>query len=103
MSQTKKTVIMFLVSALLGGGAWYLNTSGIMSGLSSSALSFGSECTAKTVKNQASIYRKSLINLKKIEKVRDEVEQKISTLRDPGEEAELAKQQKIFRALTRKM
>ena len=71
---------MFLVSALLGGGAWYLNVTGIFGGLSSSVLTFGAECTEESIKEQASTYRKTLIKLKKAESIREMLEAEITTL-----------------------
>lgn len=101
MSYTKKTLVMFLVSALLGGGAWYLNTVGVFGEMASSVFGTTFVCSEENLKKQAGEYRKTLIQKRKADSYREELEKTITSLRDAGKVDEMEQQQKSLRVLIR--
>ncbi len=93
---------MLLVSAILGGGAWYLNATGVLSGLSSSAIP-QFVCTENNLKKQASYYRQTQIRRRKALVIEKQLETEISTLRAEDKLTEMQEKQANFRILIRQI
>lgn len=92
---------MLLVSIVLWGGAWYLNTTGVLDGLSSSVFGPTFVCSEENLKKQAKEYRQKIIQQRKANIYRDELESTIIALRDAGNTTEMQQKQKSLRTLIR--
>ncbi|MEI6711584.1 MAG: hypothetical protein WCK88_05350 [bacterium] len=99
MLYTKKTTVIILASIVLGGGAWYLNTTGVFDGISSSVLTSPFDCTQDNLRQQASTYRAALIRLRKAVAIQTQLESEIGVLKTDGKTDEMQKQQETLRML----
>jgi hypothetical protein len=104
MPHIKKTVVMFLVAAMLSGGAWYLNTTSEMSLISSSVLNASSfSCTENTLSEQAKIYRRILIRHKKAIVIKNTLQAEIELLQKNDTKNQLPKKEEALKILSRQI
>lgn len=101
MPHIKKTLTIFLISALLGGWAWYLNSNGTIGGVSSSVLATAStfSCTEDALRQQVSTYRKIALRHKKALVIKKSLEAEILALKTSDPENQLQKKEEMLKLL----
>jgi hypothetical protein len=99
---SKKITVLCLISAILCGGAWYLNVNNGIDDISSSVLDFSTfDCTESSLQSHASVYLKIKKRNRQAIVVKRNLDKEIEILKMNDPKNELEKKTKDSKMLSR--